>query len=321
MRSRVLFASLSLVALFAPTAFAQVDTSFVTRDFLLAVVVRPQQLVERPQIAPFAAQVMDQIKSNTPIDPKTIDTILVLGSPELDNPGDGVAVVMTLSAPYAEQDVLAMLDTNAAASHAGKKYYPSLPDPTQLIHLPNNKTIVSAKESILKRMLELQKPSGQLVGALKRTDGSKSVNVVFVMEPVRQLAVGAAQANPPEGPFAAYAKLPELLDTAEFSLGGKSYDVNLTLRGKDTAAGKKLHDLANHGVTLLRQLIGGAALEQDPTVQKLVQSGNKILGGVKVTALDNGTSILIDGKTLEAEIPALQEAAMMLQGPLGSGLE
>lgn len=324
MRTRPLFAVLTLVALAAPAASAQdaIDTSFVTRDFLLAVVLRPQQLVERPQIAPFAGELMTQLKANTPIDPKTIDTITVLSTPPAGgDPSEGVAVIARLSAPYPKQDVLALLNTDAAATHAGKTYYPSRQNEDQYVYLPDNKTLVSAQEPVLKRMLELQKPGGPLVEALKNADRKSAVNVVFVMEPVRQMAIGAAQANPPEEPFKAYAKVPELLETAELSLGEKNYDIKLTLRGKDAEGGKKLQALANQGLALARQLIGITAAEQDETVQKLAQSGIRILGGTKVTPTTNGTSILIDGKVLEAEIGNLQDAAMKLQGPIGSSLE
>ena len=278
-----------LVFVFAPTfAFSAdevpakpsvVDLSYVPADAFGIVVVQPRRLMAAPELQMIPLEVVTAtLQKEAGLDPANIEQIVVV----VDNPFQPrppePGLIFHLAQAVQPDKVFPPLTVGATeAQSGGKKYLKPRNEWQQGVYMPDGKTVVVAREEMLKRMMAAQ-PSvtSPLHQRAKALDLTAQVAAVFSLDAVRdsvkQMLATVPQLPPP---LAEFPKLLELSSAYELRLTLKgTFRIETILHTTDAQSAPEIERIVNSAlqfaqISLRLQMQQQFARSQDPIEQAL----------------------------------------------------
>jgi hypothetical protein len=247
---------------------------FIAPDFTAAVVVRPQRFLRSPLLAGLPQdQLLSDLIKQSGIDPRQLKEATLLAEPFA---GGNVAFfpagILRFADPVDGKQLLdKALQGVSEQTLAGKQYYRSTSPQHQLAgvpvcgHVADERTLVLAPETTLKKMLAATDGTSPLRQRLVRLDADADVVGLFVLDQdsvkdgvptVRRALTDILKQNqkaiPPQ--LGDVTTLPERLQavTVALYLTGDTL-LRVDLEATDPMAAAAVHDLAKGGLDLFRQ--------------------------------------------------------------------
>ncbi len=285
-----------------------VDLSFVPADSFGIIVLQPSRLMNAPELKMFPLEILTaMMQKEAGLDPANIDQVVVvmdnLLQPRPPEPG----IIFHLNQPVQPDKVFPPLMIGATeAMSGGKKYFKPKNAWQQAVYLPDNKTVVVAKEeTLIKMMAATLSATSPLHQRAKSLDTSAQIAAVFSLDAVREpLNQMLAQAPPLPPPLADMPKLLQLSSAYEMrvSLNG-TMKVELLFHAKDAASAPEVEKVAKQAIDFGRQMLQGQMEQQfakakDPIEQAAGKYAQRIVTQMFETIKinRNGTDVTISSE-------------------------
>jgi hypothetical protein len=309
----------------------KLDLSYVAADFNAAVIVHPRRILERRE---FAKLLEDESFTNfvkeAGADPRKIEQVVILIEPTLKSE---VPVMPAFIVRFAESVdgaalVMKALQNAEKASFEGKEYYRGkkgmLANEKGCAYVADERTLLTAPETTLKKMLTAKDARSPLRDRLPKLDLAHDVIGIFVMEqterkdggPTVRKALGEILAQAKGNPaFEGADKLAEQIAAVTLSLDMDGDTLlSLDVEATDETAATSMHGLANNGLNLVKAFV---------PVAKKGLTGNLPPDAVEpvsklVDQLVAGTSLAKDGSHVVLTIKMPQELPGLIEkfGPM-----
>jgi Leucine-rich repeat (LRR) protein len=282
------------------------DNEFIGEGFYYAIILRPQQLIESPTLAalPWNKWLDDAVRSGS-FDPRGLEQIEIYFDKPAAEQGNYASQLGFVFRATAREDGLrfhAPEHPVKEASHAGKTYFltnTQTPGETTALHIVDERTIVSAAEPMLQKMLSGGGAKGPLAARLRCADLTKGITIVLLAEPIRpkirESLTAAVKDLPPK--FADVAKLDDVIDFATLTLNPDGDTLlDLSAEARDAGAARDALRLANAGLDLLkeayathkREVLEAVPADLRDSLDELI---GKALEGVSAT--QDGASVVV----------------------------
>ena len=242
---------------------AQLDVSFIPAEAAAALVVHPQSVLTGPNAEWMPVEVITAAGlQQYGFDPVQIqEAILCAAPPPAATPtaDPGVGLILRFAEPYAKAPLMAKLAEAKQIKAEGQTVYVVSIRDEECVCLPDDHTILFAKQPTLLQMLAAKDVESPLVKLLKHTDCSGTYTALASVDALRDLLTGVLAKMPPlPPPLDQFRKLPLLVSSAKLRLNIHSgADFSLTLHAVDDEAAGELLDLTNNALTMARQAVLG----------------------------------------------------------------
>lgn len=314
-----------------PPAVAGAEFRFIPGDFIAALVVQPERVLNAPAVkAALPPEVIAAIIAPTGVDTKTVERVTVLIHPF---PGGNVAFfpggVLQFRQDVDGKAVLGrILKDHTEANVSGRSYLRSksekMAEAPLCGHVADNRTLLLAPEPTLQKMLAAATPAaGPLHESMKKLDARADVAAAFVITPVRGAAIQAIEENklkealPPQ--VADATQLPDHVKggTLALSLTGDTL-LTVNLEAVDDSAGAAVEGLARKALDLGRQMYPNLRRDMTtglpPDLAKSVpEMADQLVNGISVSRSGAQVTLTVKAPAGLAEL-AGKVVPMLLAG-------
>jgi biopolymer transport protein ExbD len=304
----------------------------VTRDFMAAVVIHPQWILNKPIAQTAKLYLSDLFKRDLGIDMKDAEQVVILVPAKLPNQNRTatfeMAAIIRLPAVGVDSDgllekvdantmVRQLLDRPERVTDGPNVYYVGRSGSAAFV--ADNRTIVRAPRNLLVRMIGSTKPQGILAEALAKADlNSDVVGVIANTGLARQsLFVAAAMARQQLRPDHAeqLGRVPDSILSATVAMNlSPGAPISLTLNATNDEAAEMLARLSRVGLdeTRLRLTELGATRVPSATItadELALRSAFELVG--TATAVQKGDQVVVSTRTPSGLADAIMSSVIM----------
>ncbi|NQT37042.1 MAG: DUF1559 domain-containing protein [Planctomycetes bacterium] len=313
---------------------SEVDLTYLCDDFAMAIVVNPRQIARSSLLATLPQdELLEEMIKDMQFDPRDIGRLTVFvadGSKSREAARASTGVIFQFGKSVDAEEVLRKMlgDDVTEGTFEGKDYlrrgnseisaeYRS-EVPVMTGYLADDRTIVFAEETRLKRMLSVKRAAGPLADRLRDVEPSKDVTMVVCLDSLRG-AIKEASGEISRGmpPFLApLLKAPDLVETATLTLdlSGNTL-VEIVLEAQDAKSAEELEPILSTGLGFVRKFYPDARAEiienAGPVVtEEMLELADDVVKGISVEK--KGDRVVVQLKRPQAldDLPRMLKPAM-----------
>lgn len=244
------------------------DLSFIPADAVFALIADPHQLLEAPNFNVLGPSPFPQlILGDTGIEPKSVEQFIMIGGLGKKLGEFFGGAIVRFKEPIDEQQTLIKFAPEWEQASAGdRQYYRPKEEGLRSVFFADNKTLVTASEETLKKMLAAKSDAeSPLLTTLRKTDDTAAALMVLEMSQIRGqimtfLLFQKLPAPFDKPPMDGVKELPKNIEEVVFKFDvTPKVSAALTMQAKDEEAAKATDALITGIITSLSESADKAA--------------------------------------------------------------
>jgi len=305
------------------------DTRYLSSQafFVFAARVGPY-LNEIAKESEFVKKMFDQATTESGMDPRQMELVVfqmtydpnLATEREYEKRQPSMSYIMRMGKDIGDVTSIRQFRDNVKTEYKGRTYYQATRKYRDSVFLPDNRTMVVAKDYLLRQIMDGPVGMNSIISDLKRADADLDIVGYFNMEPIGQfMKAQMTRGGAPPPPFDQFLVLPDNLRYARLT-GKLDSDTPLTLTawGHSEEAAKKLEKAANVFYTFTKaqyEMFRDEIKKEFPDkelAERMVAAIDKFFKGVTIRR--EGKRVIVEVKAKGGLKDAPLALSMMLFG-------